>query len=188
MGGSMSSVVISGDTSGAITLAAPSVAGTNTITLPASTGTVLTTGSPQSNGVIQVVQSSTTTQTTSSSTSYADATGFTATITPKFATSKVLIMVGANGCFKNSGNTGSALNLKLQKNGSDLIAWTSLVGTTGSSVQNYVGSNVLNYLDSPATTSATTYKVQLANNVAASFVAINQNNDTSTITLLEIAQ
>jgi len=37
----MSSVVISGDTSGAITLAAPSVAGTNTATLPASTGTVL---------------------------------------------------------------------------------------------------------------------------------------------------
>jgi len=36
----MSSVVISGDTSGAITLAAPSVAGTNTITLPASTGTI----------------------------------------------------------------------------------------------------------------------------------------------------
>jgi len=44
MGGSMSSVVISGDTSGAITLAAPSVAGTNTITLPAQTGTVLVGG------------------------------------------------------------------------------------------------------------------------------------------------
>ena len=36
----MSSVVISGDTSGAITLSAPAVAGTNTITLPAITGTV----------------------------------------------------------------------------------------------------------------------------------------------------
>ena len=44
----MSSVVLSGDTSGAITLSAPAVAGTNTITLPASTGTVLTSGSPQS--------------------------------------------------------------------------------------------------------------------------------------------
>jgi len=40
----MSSVVISGDTSGAITLAAPSVAGTNTITLPASTGTAMVSG------------------------------------------------------------------------------------------------------------------------------------------------
>lgn len=46
----MSSVVISGDTSGAITLSAPAVAGTNTITLPASTGTVAltTTGLSQS--------------------------------------------------------------------------------------------------------------------------------------------
>jgi hypothetical protein len=40
----MSSVVISGDTSGAITLAAPSVSGTNTATLPAATGTVMVSG------------------------------------------------------------------------------------------------------------------------------------------------
>ena len=62
----MSSVVISGDTSGAITLAASAVAGTNTITLPASTGTVLTTGSPQSGGVIQVVSQTSSTSVTSS--------------------------------------------------------------------------------------------------------------------------
>jgi hypothetical protein len=39
----MASVVITGDTSGAITLAAPSVAGTTTLTLPATTGTFITT-------------------------------------------------------------------------------------------------------------------------------------------------
>lgn len=137
--------------------------------------------------VLQVVNASTTTQSTSSSTSFTDATGFTATITPKFATSKILVMIGANGCFKNTGNANSALNLKLLKNGSDLVAWTTYVAVTNLSGQNYVGSNVLNYLDSPATTSALTYKVQFANQVAASFVAINQNNDTSTITLMEIA-
>ena len=37
----MSSVVIAGDSSGQITLAAPAVAGTTTLTLPATTGTVL---------------------------------------------------------------------------------------------------------------------------------------------------
>jgi len=37
----MSSLVISGDTSGAVTLAAPAVAGTNTLTLPATTGAVI---------------------------------------------------------------------------------------------------------------------------------------------------
>ncbi len=36
----MSSVKISGDSSGVITLAAPSASGTNTITMPASTGTL----------------------------------------------------------------------------------------------------------------------------------------------------
>ena len=40
----MSSVVISGDTSGAITLSAPAVAGTNTITLPARTGNIAVDG------------------------------------------------------------------------------------------------------------------------------------------------
>ena len=40
----MSSVIISGDTSGAITLSAPAVSGTNTATLPAATGTVMVSG------------------------------------------------------------------------------------------------------------------------------------------------
>jgi len=40
----MSSVIISGDTSGSITLASPSVAGTNTATFPAATGTVMVSG------------------------------------------------------------------------------------------------------------------------------------------------
>lgn len=37
----MSSLYIPGDTSGAITLASPAIAGSNTATLPAATGTVL---------------------------------------------------------------------------------------------------------------------------------------------------
>jgi hypothetical protein len=40
----MSSIVISGDTSGTITIAAPAVSGTNTLTLPANTGTVMVNG------------------------------------------------------------------------------------------------------------------------------------------------
>ena len=48
----MSTVVISGDTSGAITLAAPNVAGTNTVTLPAATGTLVLSGTtPSFNGI-----------------------------------------------------------------------------------------------------------------------------------------
>jgi hypothetical protein len=39
----MASIVLAGNTSGSITISSPSVSGTNTLTLPASTGTVLTT-------------------------------------------------------------------------------------------------------------------------------------------------
>ena len=42
----MSSVVISGDTSGSITLSAPAVAGSTTITLPAENGTLLSSVTP----------------------------------------------------------------------------------------------------------------------------------------------
>jgi hypothetical protein len=44
MGGSMSSIIVSGDTSGAITIAAPAVAGTNTVTIPAKTGNAMIDG------------------------------------------------------------------------------------------------------------------------------------------------
>ena len=40
----MSSVIISGDTSGTVTVTVPAVAGTNTVTLPAATGTVMVSG------------------------------------------------------------------------------------------------------------------------------------------------
>jgi len=68
MGGFMSSIVISGDTSGAITLAAPSVAGTNTATLPASTGTVMVSGNMPA---FSAYQSSATSLTTSVNTKIA---------------------------------------------------------------------------------------------------------------------
>jgi len=41
----MASIVVNGDTSGAVTLSAPAVAGTVTMTLPSANGTVVTTGS-----------------------------------------------------------------------------------------------------------------------------------------------
>jgi hypothetical protein len=64
----MSSVVISGNTSGAVTLAVPDIAGTNTITLPALTGTVaLTSQVPVSGPAFSAYQSSA--QTLSGSTS-----------------------------------------------------------------------------------------------------------------------
>jgi hypothetical protein len=48
----MASVVIAGDTSGTVTLAAPATAGTTTLTLPTTNGTVVVTGTtPTLNGI-----------------------------------------------------------------------------------------------------------------------------------------
>ena len=44
----MASVVVNGDTSGAVTLSAPAVAGTVTVTLPSTSGTMAVTGASQS--------------------------------------------------------------------------------------------------------------------------------------------
>ena len=154
----MSSVVISGNTSGSITLSAPDVSGSNTITLPASTGTVLTTGSPQSGGVIQVVQAVKSDTFTTASGSYVDVTGLSASITPKFSTSTILVMVNI-GCLSAS-STNIRLNLV---RGSTSIYQGTLSGTINQASINfdipnsYGASSVsLAYVDSPATTSSTT--------------------------------
>jgi len=64
MGDFMSSIIVSGDTSGAITIAAPAVSGTNTLTLPASTGTVaLTSQLPVSGPVFSAYANATQTLT-----------------------------------------------------------------------------------------------------------------------------
>jgi hypothetical protein len=161
----MSSIVISGDTSGAITVAAPAVAGTNTITMPATTGTMLTTGSPQSGGVIQVVQAVKTDTFSTASTSFVDVTGFTATITPKFSTSKILVCISGSASHAAS-NYAILLNLV---RGSTSIALGDargsstqcLWGSSNSSGAGYADPINTMYLDSPATTSATTYKIQM---------------------------
>ena len=135
--------------------------------------------------ILQVVQGSYATTVSSASSTYAD-TGVTASITPKFSTSKVLVLISIGGIGKDSSNT--SVNLKLQKNSSDLIAFNvNCIGYTNSTAASFAGSTVFNYLDSPATTSSTAYKVQFASNGNTSNTFVQLNSATSTITLMEIA-
>lgn len=180
------SVILQSSGGGQITLQEPTTASNFTQTLPAATGTVVTTGSPQSGSVIQVVQGTTTTAVSNSTTTYADTT-LTATITPKFSTSKVLIIIHQNGIDKYDGNSGSAMDLKIQKNGSDLITFLNFVGYTNTNLRLIIGSSSIAYLDSPASISALTYKTQFRNRANASQVMVQSNDGYSTITLMEIA-
>lgn len=134
--------------------------------------------------VLQVVNATYSTQTTTTSTSFAD-TGLTATITPTSATSKVLVFVNQVGCHRASGTNG-ALQLKLLRGATDLVTFEKYLGYNASSIEINAGSASTTYLDSPATTSATTYKTQLATDLASYTLAVQANGGTSTITLMEI--
>ena len=137
--------------------------------------------------VLQVVNATYSTETSSSSSTFAD-TGLTATITPKFSTSKILAIVNVASCGKQTNNTN--LQLKLLRGSTSIADFERNGGFNAGTTANYIGSCSINYLDSPATTSATTYKVQFASsaNAASVFMCSSAGSaSTSTITLMEIA-
>ena len=191
----MSSIVVAGDTSGSVTLQAPAVAGSTVLTLPAVSGTVITTGTTgqvipklalPTGSILQVVNSAYSTITSSTSATFANL-GLSASITPLSSTSKILIMVSLGGIAKTAVATYTQTQLL---RGASVISYIdTLIGYTNSTAQSS-GSASINYLDSPATTSATTYSVQFANGAATGTVTINNYsgalNTVSTMTLMEI--
>jgi hypothetical protein len=148
----MSSLTILGDTSGSVVLAAPAVAGSGTITLPTTGGTVITTAS--SGTILQVVNATTSTQASSNGT---ETLVISASIIPKFTNSKILITFGSVWVGNTTG--GQDIHLRL-KRGSTILYFGSATNYT---YYCYSGSGQVQipftgtYLDTPATTSSTTY-------------------------------
>ena len=134
--------------------------------------------------VLQVVNATYSTQTSTTSTTFAD-TGLTATITPTSATSKILVFVNQVGCHRASGTNG-ALQLRLLRGATSIVTFEKYLGYNSGTVEINAGSASTTYLDSPATTSATTYKTQLATDLASYTLAVQANGGTSTMTLMEI--
>jgi hypothetical protein len=159
-----------GSTKIAVTSAGVAVTGLSKASLP--TGSVL-----------QVVSATYSTQVTSSSATWAT-TGLTATITPTSATSKILIFVSQNGLYKNA--TDTMMGLRLVRNSTTIITFEIQALYTNSTAKNE-GASSTTYLDSPATTSAVTYKTELNNANAAGLVYAQVATESSSITLMEIA-
>ena len=141
--------------------------------------------------VLQVVSSTLTTSTSSTSTTDVSI-GLSASITPSSASSKIFVM------YNLQGSTTNSLNATLYRGASTICTSTSspsLRAVTSSFIPSTAGVSCLvtqsqNFLDSPATTSATTYEVKCNTNAGTFYVNRNDGTSfgsTSTITLMEIA-
>jgi len=137
--------------------------------------------------VLQVVSATYSTEVSSTTSTLID-TGVSASITPTSATSKIYIMVTHPQNFKSATTGSESIRFRILRNSTSIFSATEYVGYTGSVMQNYFAV-AFNYLDSPATTSATTYKTQFCNNFGSpnGTVSVQSANTTSTITLMEIA-
>ena len=144
----------------------------------AFTGTVSGAGGGK---VLQVVQVEDSTALDLSSNSYTD-TGLSASITPSATSSKVLALWSVHSRFQAS---PAGFGVRLKRDSTN--AWTS---TRDYYVYDDYTNNrrltTFTYLDSPSTTSATTYKIQVATNGSVQ-VDFNGNQNQSNLTLMEIS-
>jgi hypothetical protein len=142
--------------------------------------------------VLQVVSATTTTDTTVASTTMTDTT-LTASITPSSATSKIMVFVTQPADI-NRGTFQADAGFRLMRGATAILSYASggayQIYTDGSGTTNTVGKTVisLNYLDSPATTSSTTYKTQgqVSTTANSAQVRFQASSITATIILMEI--
>jgi hypothetical protein len=148
--------------------------------------------------VAQVVSTSKTDTFTSASTSYVDITGLSVSITPTAATSKVLVIAQVSGSMDTG---GASMFFRMMRDSTAInigdTAGSRQRATFGFSntIASEVVSGAASFLDSPATTSATTYKMQGVNSSAGTFYINRSKTDAdfaayarpaSSITVMEI--
>jgi hypothetical protein len=136
--------------------------------------------------VLQVVQGSVSTGASTTSTSDT-ATGLSVSITPTSSTSKILVLFSGNTA--SAGTGGYWGSISIYKNGTTRLIGGQAGTSTGSSA---VVQSSLCYLDSPATTSATTYALYFRSEGNSSTVYLNSPTavvltSIATITAMEIA-
>jgi hypothetical protein len=131
--------------------------------------------------VVSVTQGSVT---STNSSSYVDISGMSVTITPSSASNKIWIIVSMGGAA-----SGGITDVPVLRNGTTIgnVPFTFYDNNDG----NTIHGTSYNYLDSPATTSAVTYKLQWRNSGGTTtYLNANRsgggNTRTSTITVMEI--
>jgi hypothetical protein len=203
-GGTSGTVTVTNSMATAITTAGDLIKGTGSGTFDrlgiGTTGQILTVSAgapvwatPAGGGgkVLQMVSATTTTETTIASGTYTD-TALTATITPTASSSKILILVTHVVEMTRSADT-QAVKLQLLRGATSIFdeggsPYFQKLSVTGATAVNLTQMQSFQYVDSPATTSATTYKTQGAvfSTASSGQCRFQPDGSKSTITLLEI--
>ena len=137
--------------------------------------------------VIQTVYSSFSTLESTTSETFVN-TSLAASITPSSSSSKILVTVNASMFVNTADRHAVAGIFRGDVSGTSLGSGTYNIGSAYGGNSNGKGYVCCAILDSPSTTSATTYTVGLRRNGASGTVYINVNAERSTIVLQEIAQ
>jgi len=137
--------------------------------------------------VLQVVSVTYSTAVQTGSDSFTD-TGLSASITPSSASSKILVIVGQPLSISVDTTSYRDIAFNIVRGSTEIIKGYGWIKSPSSSSHKRISAaNCLNYLDSPSTTSSTTYKTQFKVNAGSCDVYANQDGGSSTITLMEIA-
>ena len=153
--------------------------------------------------VVQVLSTTKTDTFTTSTNSFVDCTGLNVSITPSNANNKVLLSGRMSFCHENQ-NTGCLMRIVRVVDGvTTEIGSGDASGSRGSGMMELSSSSTymirqaaIDHLDSPSTTSAINYKVQIftrGNQISVNRNHVDDDNIhssrvSSTITVMEIAQ
>jgi hypothetical protein len=147
--------------------------------------------------VLQVVNTLKNDTFSTTSATFVDLTGLSATITPSSTTSKIMVMATVSGTGTDVPNGGAAgyvivrdstqiaVNTALTYDFTGQLSIRSLGASTAVTLN-----HATNFLDSPATVSAITYKIQVRAEAGTLYInrdGDNGNGSVSTLTLMEIS-
>ena len=141
----------------------------------------------------QVIHAQTTTQSQSTSTSYAT-TGFSASITPTSTSSKILVVFEVHyQVFGNGANSDFGGNFKIVRTVSSTDTDVFIEANPTPRTYNaytgnayHFGSYNMTELDEPSTTSACTYTVHSKARITDNRISLSQDSAISTVTLMEV--
>ena len=133
-------------------------------------------------GVIQVKMTQTInsgSQFSTGSGTYVDVTGYNCSITPTSSTSKLLVTINPIFLLNNGSGTSQRVALKLLRDSTSLLDQNDFCShQVGNAEADYLGvAGYFQYLDSPSSTSALTYKVQIKQHAGGGTTYVQQSSN-----------